>query len=134
MEKFSILVYSVISVIIISTIFNIYYILFLDWNGLTFKGNHIINTLEPNHVGFLIATILEFMSNLLYFKYIQDILIFFILILSGISMHFLVNTKSQIPKYFAGIFYMINPFVYLRFMAGHWLLLLAYSITPFVVK
>jgi len=134
MEKFSILVYSVISVIIISTIFNIYYILFLDWNGLTFKGNHIINTLEPNHVGFLIATILEFMSNLLYFKYIQDILIFFILILSGISMHFLVNTKSQIPKYFAGIFYMINPFVYLRFMAGHWLILLAYSLLPFVVK
>ena len=29
---------------------------------------------------------------------------------------------------------MINPFVYLRFMAGHWLILLAYSITPFVVK
>ena len=29
---------------------------------------------------------------------------------------------------------MINPFVYIRFMAGHWLILMAYAILPFMVN
>ncbi|MDO8724659.1 MAG: hypothetical protein Q7J35_01155 [Candidatus Methanoperedens sp.] len=29
---------------------------------------------------------------------------------------------------------MLNPFVYVRFLAGHWLLLLAYAVTPFAIK
>src|SRR3990172_10911585 len=33
-------------------------------------------------------------------------------------------------KYFAGLFYTINPFVYERFLAGHWLVLLLYAMLP----
>jgi len=33
-------------------------------------------------------------------------------------------------KYWAAIFYAINPFVYERFLAGHWLVLLLYALLP----
>ena len=65
---------------------------------------------------------------------LQNIYLFLIIFLSGISMHSLIKTESSIPKYFAGILYAINPFVYVRFLAGHWFILLAYSIMPFAIK
>jgi hypothetical protein len=33
-------------------------------------------------------------------------------------------------KYWAGIFFAVNPFVYERFLAGHWLVLLLYAMLP----
>ena len=33
-------------------------------------------------------------------------------------------------KYWAGIFFTVDPFVYERFLAGHWLLLLLYAMLP----
>ncbi|VVB86700.1 Uncharacterised protein [uncultured archaeon] len=65
---------------------------------------------------------------------LQKLFLFLIIFLSGFSMHYLINTKSSIPKYFAGMLYAVNPFVYVRFLAGHWIILLAYSIMPFAVK
>ncbi|MFZ3169539.1 MAG: alpha-(1-_3)-arabinofuranosyltransferase family protein [Candidatus Methanoperedens sp.] len=65
---------------------------------------------------------------------LQKLYLFLIIFLSGISMHSLVKTDSSIPKYFAGILYAVNPFVYFRFLAGHWFILLAYSIMPFAIK
>src|SRR3989338_6133282 len=62
---------------------------------------------------------------------LQKLFLFLAIFLSAISMHNLIKTKSVLPRYFAGVLYAVNPFVYIRFMAGHWLLLLAYSITPF---
>ena len=65
---------------------------------------------------------------------IQKLILFLILFLSGISAYQLCPTKGSYGKYFAGLIYMINPFTYVRFLAGHYLLLLAYAITPFAVK
>ncbi len=65
---------------------------------------------------------------------LQRIYLSLIILLAGISMHLLVKTESSAPKYFAGILYAVNPFVYVRFLAGHWFILLAYSIMPFAVK
>lgn len=65
---------------------------------------------------------------------IQKIYLFLIIFLSGISMHSLVSVKSHVPKYYAGILYTINPFVYYRFLAGQWFILLGYSIVPFAIK
>jgi len=39
----------------------------------------------------------------------------------------------RVATYFAGIFYMINPFVYSRLMAGQWQVLLGYALLPFFV-
>ncbi len=65
---------------------------------------------------------------------IQKILLLLIIFLSGVGMHKLVSTENELPKYFAGIFYIFNPFVYSRFLFGQWHILLAYALMPFVVK
>jgi hypothetical protein len=38
------------------------------------------------------------------------------------------------PAYFAGILYIVNPFTYVRFMDGHYSVLLGYALLPFFVK
>ena len=65
---------------------------------------------------------------------LQKVILFLILFLSGISAFHLCPAGRLPGKLFAGLLYMLNPFVYVRFMAGHWLLLLAYAVTPFAVK
>jgi hypothetical protein len=65
---------------------------------------------------------------------IEKSVIFVILLLCGIGMHRLVETKSQWPRYFAGLFYTINPFTYERWMAGQYLVLFGYALLPFLVK
>ena len=75
---------------------------------------------------------------------IQTILLFIILLFSGVGMHLLLrslNMKEKVSPelwrlalYFGGIFYMINPFTYSRFMAGQWLFLLGYAMLPFFVR
>jgi hypothetical protein len=65
---------------------------------------------------------------------IQKLFLILIFFLSGVSAYSLIETKSKIPRYFAGLLYMVNPFVYVRFLAGHWVILLAYAVTPFAIK
>ena len=77
--------------------------------------------------------VLKFLSLFLPTAAIQKIILFLILFLSGVFMHKLVKTESEIPRYFAGMLYMINPFVYTRFLAGHYLLLLAYALMPLAI-
>lgn len=74
---------------------------------------------------------------------IEKIILFLILLLSGAGMHKLVRQlkfgptisadTARIAAYFAGMFYMINPFTYSRFMAGQWMVLLGYALVPFFV-
>lgn len=73
---------------------------------------------------------------------VQKTILFAILLLSGIGMHFLIVSISprgahnawRLASYVAGIFYMINPFIYARFMAGQWMFLLGYALLPFFVR
>lgn len=59
---------------------------------------------------------------------VQKIILFLIFFLAGLGM-------ARLGKsYFAGILYVINPFVYERIMAGHWDFLLGYAVFPFVVS
>ena len=75
-----------------------------------------------------------FLEYLLQMWLIQKIILFLILFLSGISAYRLCPSELKSAKYFAGFIYMINPFVYVRFLAGHWKILLAYAIAPFAIK
>lgn len=65
---------------------------------------------------------------------IQKMILLSFLMLSGISMHRSMPVKSPYAKYFAGFLYMINPFIYVRFFAGHFHLLWSYAILPFLVS
>lgn len=90
----------------------------------------------PTEMGnnYLFISSLHFLNYLIPSQIIEKILLFLIIFLSGIGMHRLIPTKNKWPKYFAALLYIFNPFVYSRFMAGHWVLLLAYAIFPFAVK
>ena len=64
---------------------------------------------------------------------LQKAILFFILFLAGLGAHRLLPFNGA-GRYFAGLLYMINPFVYVRFLAGQWGLLAAYALIPFAVK
>jgi hypothetical protein len=81
-----------------------------------------------------LSSLIQISSSIIPTWVIQKMILVLILFLSGVSAYSLIETKSRVPRYFAGILYMINPFVYARFLAGHWVILLAYAITPFAIK
>lgn len=73
---------------------------------------------------------------------IEKLVLFAILLLSGTGMHLLVRSAKpktieaeywNIAAWFSGIFYVINPFTYARFMAGQWMVLLGYALIPFFI-
>jgi len=134
-DNLYILVYAILSLIIIFPLLN-NYILLWDWivTPNLDVSNFFYGIEETAYGGLIIITLfLKFLSFIISTSIIQKLIIFLILFLSGISMHNLIKTKSQFPRYFAAILYMINPFVYVRFIAGHWWILLAYALTPFVI-
>jgi len=64
---------------------------------------------------------------------VQKVLLFFILFLCGVGAHKLFPVKG-VASYFVGLLYMINPFIYARFLAGHWGVLWVYALFPFAIK
>jgi hypothetical protein len=139
------LFYAVLSILILSKLLFPGYVLTLDmiftpntyfekvvygWND---DQNGRANTLTetPRLPYFFVVYLLNFVLPL---WMIQKLILFLILFLSGISAYQLCPTERPYGKYFAGLLYLINPFTYVRFLAGHYLLLLAYAITPFAVK
>jgi hypothetical protein len=63
----------------------------------------------------------------------EKIFLFCIFFFAGLGAHRLVDMKG-IGSYFVGVFYAINPFTYIRFMAGQWGLLWAYALIPFGIN
>ena len=56
------------------------------------------------------------------------------LFLAGVGMYRLVPSSNSWAKYFAGLLYMVNPFFYVRYLAGHFYLLSSYALLPWAVK
>jgi hypothetical protein len=73
---------------------------------------------------------------------VQKITLFAIFIVGGVGAHLFVKQLApakasfawQVAAYFAGLFFIINPFIYARFMAGQWLVLLGCALLPFLVR
>ena len=85
--------------------------------------------------GFPLALLLKFLSFLAPVEIIQKILLSLFFFLSGAFMYRFarVNNFGREWSFVAGLFYMLNPWVYERFLAGHWLIMLGYAFFPFVV-
>ena len=128
-------IYSILALAILSPLLAPGYILSLDMifaPNMDFKsqlyGLHDIhNSTAPLH--FLIQII----SKLIPTWVLQKIIFFMIFFLAGLGTHKLCPTREG-GKYFAGLLYVINPFVYVRFLVGQWGLLFAYALIPFAVK
>jgi len=65
---------------------------------------------------------------------IQKVLLFAVFVVAGLGAYMLCSAESVFGRFFAGFMYVLNPFVYVRFMVGHLGLLLAYSVFPFLIK
>ena len=64
---------------------------------------------------------------------IQKMVIVSIFFLPGFfAYRYLAVSNKVCVRYWVGFFYVVNPFVYERFLAGHWRHLLAYSVLPIV--
>ncbi|MFH1328818.1 MAG: hypothetical protein ABIH76_08275 [Candidatus Bathyarchaeota archaeon] len=129
-----IFIYSAISIVILWNLLLPGYIFTLD---MIFAPNYKFpSTFYGPKPGFtiLVDLLLHSASYIAPPWLLQKIIMFLILSLAGISCHRLCPTERLPGKYFAGLIYMLNPFVYTRFMVGQWTLLLAYALTPFVVK
>ena len=82
-----------------------------------------------------ITILIELFSFVLPLDIIQKIILSAVLFLPGFLMYKLA--KLFLPMKWAalsGIFYMLNPYVYERFLAGHWYVLLGYAFFPLLVK
>jgi hypothetical protein len=79
---------------------------------------------------------LLFLKGLNFFipgEILQRMIMFSILLLSGLSAYKLLSRISPEAGYFAGTLYMINPFVYVRYLSGQWGILMAYSLIPLAI-
>jgi len=50
------------------------------------------------------------------------------------AYRFLPVPGGRLPRFIAGVFFLINPFVYTRFIAGHQLILVTYALLPLVLS
>jgi hypothetical protein len=86
---------------------------------------------------------IHFLSYVIPGDVLQKIILLSIIVGSGIGAHRLVeylwtndatqHLASRLAPYAGGILYVINPYVYGRFMAGQYAVLLGYALLPFFV-
>jgi len=90
---------------------------------------------------YLFRVLLHVLSGVLPSDIIEKGVLLAILLLSGIGMYRLACSiqRTDTPfylfsVYMAGIFYMVNPFTYDRFMAGQYEVLLGYALLPWFTR
>ena len=128
--------YVVLAVVIMGPLLTGGYILTLD---MVFGPNITIPSATTASFAFYAA--LKAVSFIIPVWVLQVALLFGIFVLSGVGMHRLIASMRPeqsedwtIAAYFAGILFVVNPFVYSRFMAGQFAVLLGYMLLPFITK
>ena len=76
--------------------------------------------------------VVQLMSAVLPGWVVQKLILFFVLWFLGLGAHKLIGV-STVAAYFAGLLYMLNPYVALRLLLGQWTLLAASAVIPFAV-
>ncbi|HEX3082589.1 MAG TPA: hypothetical protein VHQ86_05030 [Candidatus Saccharimonadia bacterium] len=77
--------------------------------------------------------LMSIMSYLIPGWVLQKMVLILILVGAGLGMHRLVQVPNPWARYLAGVFYLINPFTYDRFMSGQYLVLAGYALMPWFV-
>lgn len=130
-------VYALLALVVLGPLLAPGYILTLD---MAFTPD--VRLPETIRASYLFYAVLHVLNIVVPGDVLQKIMLFLILLLSGIGMHRLVRHLSEsadavAPRewgaYIAGAVYMINPFTYSRLMAGQYAVLLGYMLLPFFV-
>ena len=79
-----------------------------------------------------IALLLKALGFVFPFWVVEKMWLILLLWLCGVGA-FRLPYLSGIGRYYAGIFYTVNPFTYVRFVSGQWGVLGAYALMPFAV-
>ncbi len=64
---------------------------------------------------------------------LEKLLLLAIFTLAGLGLHRLLPVSDSWARYAAGLFYVINPFTYARFMTGQYLVLAGYALLPWFI-
>lgn len=95
---------------------------------------------EPDHItsSYAFYMLLHILNSVVPADLLQKIMLVLLLSSSGIGMYQLVKYLALRPgeaaAMIASLAYMVNPFVYSRFMAGQFAVLLGYACLPFFIK
>ena len=129
-------VFSILSLVLVLDFFPPGYVLTLDmvFAPDTFRISDSFYGLSNQYSVLPLFAFLDFLSIFFSNELIQKLLFFLIFVVSGVSMFKLCPEEWGIGRYFAGFLYVLNPFIYVRFLAGHWLILITYAVTPIVIK
>ena len=103
-------------------------------------GPHVVVP-SATTASFVFYGTLKLVSAIVPVWLVQIVMLSLILVLSGVGMHRLMVAirpgKSEawtVATYFAGVLFVVNPFVYSRFMAGQFAVLLGYMLLPFIAR
>lgn len=78
--------------------------------------------------------LIHFLNILIPSWIIQKIILFILFFSLGyLSFKFLPLPKNNTIRLFSALLYTVNPFVYSRFLAGHWIHLIAYAFLPLFI-
>ncbi|NJD54451.1 MAG: hypothetical protein FIB07_16505 [Candidatus Methanoperedens sp.] len=135
-HRFHYFIFLILSLALVMDFFSPGYILTLDmiFTPDTFRISDSFYGLSNQYSTLPLYAFLDLIGIFLSNEIIQKLIFFLVFFVSGVSMYKLCPEEWGIGRYFAGFLYMINPFIYVRFLAGHWLILLAYAISPIVIK
>ena len=88
----------------------------------------------PLHSGLPLHLLAAALGLLLPMYVVQKIILTAVFWCAGASMFALMRSRVSLSwAFLAGVFYMTNPFVFERFVAGHWLVLLGFAVMPYVI-
>ncbi|MBN1288181.1 MAG: hypothetical protein JXA49_00895 [Actinobacteria bacterium] len=82
----------------------------------------------------LVFNIVHVFSRVLSGMLVQKIILFLTVFLAGLLMYYWVPCKTAWGKLFAGTLYIVNPFIYVRLLMGHWGFVLGYALIPVVIR
>ncbi|RYF50104.1 MAG: hypothetical protein EOO27_32335 [Comamonadaceae bacterium] len=105
----------------------------MAWGPIAHRPDNIANTS-------LLYGLIALFSNITSSQFTQKFLLVSLFVSAGVGAHKivsklrlgLVNTNTY-AAYLAGIIYTINPFIYTRFLAGQWLVMLGYALLPWAI-
>jgi len=89
---------------------------------------------NPYGANLPLRLVLDPLSQMMGMELMEKALLFAVLFLCGAGMHLSLPEDLKGSRYFAGLLYMLNPFVFVRFLSGHWMFLLSYAFWPLALK
>jgi hypothetical protein len=138
--KFPLIIYFILALLLISPLLGEGYYLSLDMTRgpnsfADFQFDDFYGHSANPYGSYLPLNMIQALLSLIIpVEIIQKGLLFLILFLCGASAHFALPKEMGNSRFFAGFLYTLNPFVFVRFLAGHWSFLLSYALWPISIK